>query len=53
MKTNNKYLIVIDGNGYVIILDEPDCDDLEEWVQDNYGYNCHYQLVWSISDQRQ
>lgn len=53
MNNENKYLILIDGSGYVIILNEPDCDDLEEWVQDNYGYNCHYSLAWSINDQRQ
>ena len=49
---NNKYLVVFDGNGYAIILPEPNCDEIEEWVEDRFGLNCNYQLVWQIVDRR-
>ena len=52
MNTENKLLVVIDGSGYAVILPEPNCDNIEEWVEDRYGLNCQYQLVWSVIDRR-
>jgi hypothetical protein len=52
MNTENKLLIVIDGSGYAVILQEPDCDDIEEWVVERYGLNSRYRLVWSVIDRR-
>ena len=52
MMNNDKFLVVIDGSGYAVILQEPDCDDIEEWVEDRYGLDCQYQLVWSVIDRR-
>jgi len=52
MMNNDKFLVVIDGSGYAVITQEPDCDDIEEWVEDRYGLNCNYQLVWSVIDRR-